>query len=79
MVPARIKAPHYRIDIDSLDRIRGDRPLASNEIGAVSIRLKDDIAFDAFGDNPATGAFIVIDSRTNATVAAGMIEHEILG
>ncbi|MCZ6849039.1 MAG: GTP-binding protein [Alphaproteobacteria bacterium] len=78
-VPARIEAPDYLIDIDTLDRVGGDRPLAANDIGAVSIRLKDDIAFDAFGDNPATGAFIIIDSRTNATVAAGMIGHEILG
>ncbi|MEE8085152.1 MAG: GTP-binding protein [Alphaproteobacteria bacterium] len=77
MVPARLKAPNYRIDVDSFSRIEGDQPLAANEIGEVCLRLKDEIAFDAFGDNPATGAFIVVDERTNATVAAGMIEHGI--
>ena len=77
MVPARLKAPGYRIDVDSFSRIEGDQPLAANEIGEVCLRLKDEIVFDAFGDNPATGAFIVVDERTNATVAAGMIEHGI--
>jgi sulfate adenylyltransferase subunit 1 len=28
---------------------------------------------DAYGDNPATGAFVLIDEATNHTVAAGMI------
>ena len=77
MVPARVEAPRYRIDVDSLGRIAGDQPLATNDIGEVCFHLQDEIAFDAFGDNPATGAFIVIDERTNATVAAGMIEHGI--
>jgi sulfate adenylyltransferase subunit 1 (EFTu-like GTPase family) len=76
-IQAKVAAPNYRIDIDSLDRVCDSQPLGVNEIGGVSIRLKDDIAFDGFADNPATGAFIIIDSRTNATVAPGMIDHGI--
>jgi len=32
------------------------------------------VAFDAYADNRATGAFILIDRYTNATVGAGMID-----
>jgi bifunctional enzyme CysN/CysC len=33
------------------------------------------VAFDAYGDNRVTGAFILIDRATNETAAAGMIAH----
>ena len=39
----------------------------------VRMALAAPLAFDAYDDNRATGAFIVIDADTNATVAAGMI------
>ncbi len=42
-----------------------------NEKGEV-VELKP-IVCDAYGDNPATGAFVLIDEATNHTVAAGMI------
>ena len=36
-------------------------------------RLLRPIALDLYGENRATGAFILIDPETNSTVAAGMI------
>jgi len=47
--------------------------LALNDIGRVRVRCRAPIFFDAYRDNRATGAFILIDSVTNDTVAAGMI------
>jgi hypothetical protein len=47
--------------------------LALNDIGRVRVRCRAPIFFDAYRDNRGTGAFIVIDSVTNDTVAAGMI------
>ena len=47
--------------------------LAMNEIASVRIRTRDPLMIDAYSDNRATGAFIVIDEVTNHTVAAGMI------
>ena len=47
--------------------------LAMNEIAGVRIRTRDPLMIDAYADNRATGAFIVIDEVTNHTVAAGMI------
>jgi len=47
--------------------------LELNEIGRVSISLSAPIHFDAYRRNRSTGAFIVIDRISNATVAAGML------
>jgi sulfate adenylyltransferase subunit 1 len=74
-VAARIAVPETRLDIDTLAPVPGGAPLHANEIGTAMIRLQDDIAYDAYAACRATGAFIVIDPRTNATVAAGMIDH----
>ena len=63
-----------KLDVASLEsRDAGDAPLAMNEIGRVRLRLRDPLLVDAYADNKATGAFIVIDEVTNHTVAAGMI------
>ncbi|MCR4268265.1 sulfate adenylyltransferase subunit CysN [Nitratireductor sp. ZSWI3] len=47
--------------------------LELNEVGHCHFSLQAPIAFDAFADNRTTGAFILIDRLTNATVGAGMI------
>jgi len=47
--------------------------LALNDIGHLRIHCHKPIFFDAYKKNRATGAFILIDSVTNDTVAAGMI------
>jgi bifunctional enzyme CysN/CysC len=47
--------------------------IALNDIAKVRVKTRAPIFFDAYATNRATGAFIVIDSVTNDTVAAGMI------
>ena len=76
-VAARVDVPESRLDIHTLERVAGGAPLQANDIGEVRIRLQDDIAFDPYGACKAMGAFIIVDSRTNATVAAGMIDHRL--
>ncbi len=49
-----------------------DEPLSLNEIGDRTLSLTGRIAFDAFADHPGTGALILIDRETHATVAAGV-------
>jgi len=44
-----------------------------NDIARMSFRLAQPLCIDAYTQNRATGAFIVIDESTNNTVAAGMI------
>jgi hypothetical protein len=43
-----------------------------NDIGVVQLNLLRPIAIDRYAENRATGAFILIDPKTNGTVAAGM-------
>jgi len=62
----------YRVNPDGLHREPADR-LALNDIGRVSVEFFRPVPFDEYTRNRATGAFIVIDPATNATVGAGMI------
>ena len=47
--------------------------LGLNEIGRVSLRTTQPLFVDEYRRNRSTGAFILVDEATNATVAAGMI------
>ncbi|MEO1527011.1 MAG: sulfate adenylyltransferase subunit CysN [Planctomycetota bacterium] len=71
-VPGTIDTLNYKVDVNTLHRSPAPE-LALNEIGRVGITLSAPIHFDAYRRNRASGAFIVIDRITNATVAAGMI------
>jgi sulfate adenylyltransferase large subunit len=71
-VPAFVSAVEYRTNIATLARESADS-LEMNSIGVVSLSLLRPIALDLYGNNRATGAFILIDAETNGTVAAGMI------
>jgi bifunctional enzyme CysN/CysC len=63
----------HRIDVDTLHRDESADSLALNEIGRVRLRTGTPLVFDPYDRNRRTGAFILIDEATNATVAAGMI------
>ncbi|MEL6105884.1 MAG: sulfate adenylyltransferase subunit CysN [Planctomycetota bacterium] len=71
-VPGTIDTLNYKVDVNTLHRSPAPE-LDLNEIGRVGITLSAPIHFDAYRRNRASGAFIVIDRITNATVAAGMI------
>ncbi|WP_150465527.1 sulfate adenylyltransferase subunit CysN [Francisella sp. SYW-2] len=63
---------NYKTDINTLKDIDCGK-LDLNEIGAVELKLSEPVCFDDYQKNRATGAFIVIDRLSNATVGAGMI------
>ncbi|MFK8110746.1 MAG: sulfate adenylyltransferase subunit CysN [Rubripirellula sp.] len=71
-LPGTIDTLKYRVDVNTLHRSPAPQ-LELNEIGRVSISLSAPLHFDAYRRNRSTGAFIVVDRITNATVAAGMI------
>jgi sulfate adenylyltransferase large subunit len=73
-VQARITAVQYRIDVDNLSQSAADS-LGLNEIGVVTVEATHPVFFDAYKVSRWTGSFILIDSISNATVAAGMIEE----
>ena len=72
-VPVRVTSLKHKIDVDTLEHLAG-RTLALNEIGVCNLSTSTQVAFDAYADNRETGAFILIDRYTNATVGAGMID-----
>jgi bifunctional enzyme CysN/CysC len=72
VIPGAVSTLRYRVDINTLHR-QPAPTLGLNEIGRCGITLTGPIAHDAYRRNRTTGAFIMIDRLTNATVAAGMI------
>jgi bifunctional enzyme CysN/CysC len=71
-VPAKITALKHKVDVDTLEHLAG-KTLTLNEIGFCNLSTSTPVAFDPYADNRETGAFILIDRYTNATVGAGMI------
>lgn len=71
-VPAKFTTLKHKIDVDSLEHLAA-RTLALNEIGFGNLSTAMPVAFDSYAENRETGAFILIDRYTNATVGAGMI------
>lgn len=63
----------HKIDINSHEYKYGD-VIALNDIGRVHIKAAEDLSFDIYQEHQATGRGIIIDPRTNLTVAAIMIE-----
>ena len=70
---AQVSAVHDRLDVTTLEAHPAPE-LGFNDIGRVSLSLSRPLFFDAYAENRATGAFILIDRLSNGTVGAGMIE-----
>ena len=72
-VPASITDLKFRTNVNTLEKSPA-RSLELNEVGTATIATDKPIAFDPYATNGQTGAFILIDRLTNATVGAGVIE-----
>jgi len=72
-VRATASAIAYRVDVSTFDH-RPAESLTLNEIAEVHFTTALPIFFDSYRANRITGAFILIDPVTNATVGAGMID-----
>ncbi len=65
-----------RLDINTLVLDPSASALGLNEVGRVRLRLAEPIFPDAYRINRATGAAILIDETTNATVGAVLVTAE---
>ncbi len=72
LVNGYIAELNYKIDVDTMHREEADG-LKLNEIGRVQLTTTEPLYYDRYNSNRATGSFILIDTATNRTVAAGMI------
>jgi bifunctional enzyme CysN/CysC len=68
-----VKELQYRLDINTLHRDESAHQLGLNDIGRVRLRCTQPLLADEYRRNRTTGAFILIDEGTNATVGAGII------
>ncbi|MBU6378569.1 MAG: adenylyl-sulfate kinase [Gammaproteobacteria bacterium] len=73
-LPATVTSIKHRCDIETGANAASSR-LELNEIGLVNIATGSPVPFDPYRENRSTGAFILVDRLSNATAAAGIIEH----
>jgi bifunctional enzyme CysN/CysC len=72
LVPASGLQIEAHLDLDTLGRTPATG-CAANDIAIATIHLGRPIAMDAFADLPTTGAFVLVDAQTGATVAGGIV------
>ena len=72
-VKCQVKELKYKMDINTLHKLKEDREVRLNDIARVSLQTSAPLHYDRYRRNRATGSFILIDEQTNNTVAAGMI------
>jgi bifunctional enzyme CysN/CysC len=65
-----------RLDVNSLERDTDVTTLAANDVGWVRLALSEPIFADRYRSNRSTGAAILIDETTNATVAAVLVQDD---
>jgi bifunctional enzyme CysN/CysC len=70
--PCSITSIRHRVDVNTLEE-HAARRLSLNEIGFCNFSAGQPIPLDAYEENRATGAFILVDRFTNRTAGAGMV------
>ena len=73
-VQAQVADIQYSLNVETLER-RAAATLNFNDIGLVEIESIQPLTADSYSTSRTTGSFVLIDSITNLTVAAGMIRE----
>ncbi|MCB2195164.1 MAG: GTP-binding protein [Bacteroidetes bacterium] len=68
-----IRDVNYKIDVNTLEHIEGDKKVGLNDIAKITLKTTKPLYYDSYRKNRKTGSVILIDEATNNTVAAGMI------
>src|SRR5579859_5156624 len=77
LVKARIRRIRHRINVNTLQNEPAEQ-LEMNCIAEVEVETNQPLFLDVYGVSRATGSFILIDPRSNATVGAGMVRETSL-
>ncbi|MGO8763836.1 MAG: sulfate adenylyltransferase subunit 1 [Limisphaerales bacterium] len=72
-VQAIVTSLESRIDMAAFEPEPNPSELGMNDIGVIRLKTAKPLVFDGYRNNRLTGAFILIEQGTNATVAAGML------
>ncbi|AYM97593.1 sulfate adenylyltransferase subunit CysN [Acidovorax sp. 1608163] len=73
---ASLTSIKHRIDVNT-GAHESCRQLGLNDIAACNLALSRPVVFDAYITSHTLGAFILVDRFTQATVAAGLITHNL--
>ena len=73
---ASLTSLKYRINVNTQAH-ESCNQLALNDIAVVNLALSKPVVFAPYDDNRTLGDFILVDKFTHATVAAGMIRHNL--
>jgi bifunctional enzyme CysN/CysC len=72
VTPAVVEAVSGTFDVNEL-RLCEAAELRENDIGVVTLRTATPLAVDPYESDRITGSFVLIDERSFATIAAGMV------
>lgn len=75
-VSASITSISYRVDANTLAH-GAAKTLETNDICVCKLSTSKPVVFDSFANSPILGSFILVDRLTDATVAAGLIRHNL--
>ena len=73
---ATLSSLKYRVDADSQAH-ESCKQLALNDIAVANLALSKPLVLTPYEDNLTLGGFVLVDKFTHATVAAGMIRHNL--
>ena len=73
---ACITSLKYRVDVNTLAH-ESCKQLTLNDIAVANLALSKPLVFAPYHDNRTLGNFILVDKFTHATVAAGMVRHNL--
>jgi bifunctional enzyme CysN/CysC len=73
---ASLTSLKYRVNVNSQSH-ESCKQLALNDIAVANIALSKPLAFAPYDESRTLGGFILVDKFTHATVAAGMIRHNL--
>ncbi len=75
-VSATITEIKHKVDVNTQEQLAA-KHLDLNEVAYCNLHLDQPIAFESYADNHQLGAFILIDRKSNATVAAGTLDFAL--
>jgi sulfate adenylyltransferase subunit 1 len=75
VVKAKVTALQNVLNINTMEESQEVSQFKLNDIGVVTLKTAKPIFADVYKENPANGAFILIDEFSNNTVAVGFIER----
>ena len=75
VVKAKVTALQTVLNINTMEESQEVSQFKLNDIGVITLKTAKPIFADTYRENPANGAFILIDEFSNNTVAVGFIER----